>query len=96
MAAVMANHAAEGIPISAGIGNGVAMGITESTRGGFYTMASMTVYVAPPRNPASFDGRALLLLPDMTGVSNRQNQELAGKCYPPPLFFRATLQRAPC
>ena len=61
-------------------------------------MASMTVYVAPPRNPASFDGRALLLLPDMTGVSNRQNQELAGKCYPPPPppLFRATLPRAPC
>ncbi len=78
MAAVMANHAAEGIPIAAGMGNGVAMGITQSARGGFYTMASMNVYVAPPRNPASFDGRALLLLPDMTGVSNRQNQELAG------------------
>ena len=72
MAAVV-TATVEGVPISGGLA--VAAGMAS---GDFYTMAEMKTYVVPPRNPAAFDGRALLLLPDMTGVSNVQNRLLAG------------------
>ena len=31
-----------------------------------------------PRDRATFGGNTLLLIPDMTGVANPQNRELAG------------------
>ena len=83
MAAVMACDAADGIPVAAGVAGGVAMGQTSQARGDLYTMADMRTYVVPPRDPTTFDGRALLILPDMTGVTNKQNQQLAGTSRPP-------------
>ena len=71
--ATIASDAVDGVPIATGVAAGLGM-----ASGDFYTMAGMETYVVPPRNPASFDGRALLLLPDMTGVLNLQNRLLAG------------------
>ena len=75
---VMADSIAEGVPVAAGA-DGVAIGVRSPSRGNLYTMANMTVYVVPQRDPMCFDGRALLLLPDMTGTVNEQNQMLAGE-----------------
>jgi len=35
-------------------------------------------YVVEPRDRATFGGNTLLIIPDMTGVDNPQNRELAG------------------
>ena len=58
---------ATGLPVSQGL-----------QIGELYTVAGLTAYVVPPRDPATYNGRALLLLPDMTGVSNIHNRILAG------------------
>ena len=61
------SSAATGFPVSQGL-----------QIGELYTVADLTAYVVPPRDPATYDGRALLLLPDMTGVDNVHNRILAG------------------
>ena len=58
---------ATGLPVSQGL-----------QIGDLYTLAGLTAYVVPPRDPATYDGRALVLLPDMTGVANVHNRILAG------------------
>ena len=58
---------ATGLPVSQGL-----------QIGDLYTLAGLTTYVVPPRDPAAYDGRALVLLPDMTGIANVHNRILAG------------------
>ena len=58
---------ATGLPVSQGL-----------QIGDLYTLAGLTAYVVPPRDPATYDGRALVLLPDMTGIGNVHNRILAG------------------
>jgi hypothetical protein len=58
---------ATGVPVSQGL-----------QIGEFCTLAGLPAYVVPPRDPATYDGRALLLLPDVTGTANVHNLVLAG------------------
>ena len=48
--------------------------------GEFCTLAGLPAYVVPPRDPATYGGRALLVLPDVTGTANVHNLILAGVC----------------
>ena len=40
-----------------------------------------------PRDRATFGGNTLLIIPDMTGVDNPQNRELAGACMSRPMVI---------
>ena len=42
------------------------------------THLQVPAYVVEPRDRSTFGGNTLLLIPDMTGVANPQNRELAG------------------
>ena len=43
-------------------------------------LRQVPTYVVEPRDRATFNGKTLLIIPDMTGVANRQNRQLAGTC----------------
>ena len=51
--------------------------------GGFFKFGAVQCYVVEPRDRATYGGKTLLLLPDMTGMPNAQNQQLAGADHAP-------------
>ena len=47
--------------------------------GSVFQFGIVPCYVVEPRDRATYGGKTLLLVPDMTGVANPENRHLAGE-----------------